>query len=290
MERVFLLAVLVAAASAAAGNFDYQHQDEWGNISAVCDSGTRQSPIDISSTGAVDSDELLDLVLQSWNQEREGSFHNTGTSVKFSPDDTGETPAFTITHEGTYQVLQFHLHWGDTDAVGSEHIVDGSPTSAEIHFVHGLVGDTSGGVAGNSFAVVGVQAVADPDMEISGVWSELNVTAVQGFDESINVTVTYSDLLPESLNYYYYEGSLTTPACSEVVQWFLLQQTIRIPAAYLEELRRAELLTFNYRDTQPLNGRTVALHGQESGSEGLRPLLSLTTLSLLLFAVFVVVR
>ena len=72
-------------------------------------------------------------------------------------------------------------------------------------------------------------------MEISGVWSALNATGLQAqFQAEIRSTVRYSDLLPDELDYYYYEGSLTTPGCSEVVQWFLLKQTIEIPTAYLE--------------------------------------------------------
>ena len=273
-------------------------QDAWSTIDAVCGNGTRQSPIDIVSADVIDNDELLDLVLEGWTEERNGSFYNTGTSVKFGPslDESLPVPT-TRNHEGTYQVLQFHIHWGRNNAEGSEHVVDDAPASAEIHFVHSLVGDPNNGSAGSSFAVVGVQAVANSDMEISGVWSALNATGLQAqFQAEIRSTVRYSDLLPDELDYYYYKGSLTTPGCSEVVQWFLLKQTIEIPTAYLELLRQIErndagdLLTFNYRDTQPLNGRTVSQHGDEDetgGADGLRPLLSVIALSplLLMFAV-----
>jgi len=69
--------------------------------------------------------------------------------------------------------------------------------------------------------------------------------------------------LPSNRDFYYYEGSLTTPPCSEVVQWFVLKQPIQIPASYISTLRKVEedehgtLLTHNVRDEQPLNGRIV---------------------------------
>ena len=290
MECFILLVAFLTVASADTGTFNYLDQNAWSNISAVCGDGTRQSPIDIVSADVIDNDELLDLVLEGWTEEREGLFFNKGTNVEFEPNVDESVPT-TINHQGTYQVLQFHIHWGQNSAEGSEHVVDGVPASAEIHFVHSLVGDPNNGLAGNSFAVVGVQAVANSDMEISGVWSALNVTGVQAFEAEIDATVRYSDLLPDELDYYYYEGSLTTPACSEVVQWFLLKQTIEIPTAYLEQLRQVErndggdLLTFNYRDTQSLNNRTVS---QRGGADGLRPLLSVTALSLLLLMFAVV--
>ncbi|VDK26836.1 unnamed protein product, partial [Anisakis simplex] len=34
-----------------------------------------------------------------------------------------------------YKLLQFHAHWGPNQAYGSEHKIDGKPTSAEVHFV-----------------------------------------------------------------------------------------------------------------------------------------------------------
>jgi carbonic anhydrase len=284
MQRLILLAAFVAVASAATGPFDYDHQDTWGGF---CQTGTRQSPIAVDSETTVDNDKLLDLVLSGWSEERDGVFANTGTSVKFTPD-ADETVATTTNHLGVYETLQFHMHWGRNDGQGSEHVVDDAPASAEIHFVLKKRGDTSGD-QGDLYAVVGVMAVADDDAEISGVWRALSVKDVQGHGNSVSTAVRYSDLLPSDLSYYFYEGSLTTPNCDEVVQWFLLRETISIPKRYLKKLRKVEknnagdYLTYNYRNTQDLKGREVALHG---GSEGLRPLLPVTLLLLVVLFMF----
>ena len=84
-------------------------------------------------------------------------------------------------------------------------------------------------------------------------------------------TYHYDDLLPplpatSPRPYYYYEGSFTTPLCTERVQWFMLKDNITIPAFFLAKLRQVKregnanspLLTFNFRDLQPLNARNVS--------------------------------
>jgi carbonic anhydrase len=281
-----LLAASLTVTSAAIGSFDYANQTAWRNISATCATGMRQSPIAITSDDAVKGDKLIDLSLTGWDVVREGSFNNTGTSVKFTPN-VDESKASTTNHEGVYELQQFHIHWGAMNNVGSEHVVDNVPASAEIHFVHRQ--NSVPEDAGNAYAVVGVMAVVDEDATISGVWNDLNVTGVQGFEEKINTTVRFNDLLPATLSYYYYKGSLTTPACSEVVQWFLLTETITIPQAYLVQLRTVQHnaegtpLTFNYRETQDLNGRTVLMHSP--GSSGVKPLLSATAIFIVLLAI-----
>jgi len=61
--------------------------------------------------------------------------------------------------------------------------------------------------------------------------------------ESIINDLSISSFIPSSLtNYYYYEGSLTAPSCDEVVQWVLIDKTIKISEEQLlslQELRSA---------------------------------------------------
>ena len=112
-----------------------------------------------------------------------------------------------------------------------------------------------------------------------------------GVGQRLNTTVNFYDLLPSYRSYYYYEGSLTTPNCNEVVQWFLLEETISIPSAYLAQLREVEeneegdRLTFNYRSTQDLAGRQVSRYpASPSPSSCVRLLPTISLLSMLLLA------
>ena len=270
MNSLICFATLLTLGAAVEHEFDYFDQQAWGNLAGfVCTTGSRQSPIRINTGNVRTDSSLKDLGLFNWNMERTGILENKGGhTVEFT--HTSGTVS-TSTHEGTYTLQQFHLHWGDVNSVGSEHIVDGWPDSAEIHFVHDRTDVPAN--AGNAAAVISVRAIADGDDDDDDdseceddVWDQLNILEVQEFESQTEAKVNFNDFLPDDLSYYYYEGSLTTPTCDEVVQWFLLQETIKIPNCILNQLRAVERnsvgahLTFNYRNTQNLNGRTVAQH------------------------------
>eukprot|EP00731_Ephydatia_muelleri_P026503 Em0018g603a len=89
------------------------------------------------------------------------------------------------------------------------------------------------------------------------------VPTIYGLSNSVAI-VKYSDLLPTSLDYYFYNGSLTVPGCGEVVQWYVLKNTIDIPIAFLNTMRTVQItsgsnvtLPYNIRNLQALHGRTV---------------------------------
>ena len=204
--------------------------------------------------------------------------------MQFDPDNALNPAVTTRTPLGTYRVLQMHMHWGRTDQEGSEHTVNGKKYPLELHFVHQKDGSMDK-TAGDHFAVVGVFAQA-VSTDISGVWAQLNASAVRTYPSRINVTnFVYNSLLPTSREYYHYVGSLTTPSCSEVVQWFVLKEPIDVPAEYLVYLRQVEssnaneTLTYNFREVQRLGQRTVYTVG--SGA----PKLILSTVVMLFGAI-----
>ena len=272
MNSLVCFVTLLALGAADELDYDYFDQQAWGDLSAVCTTGMRQSPIRINSSNVPTGESLIDLGLFNWDMEREGILENNcGHTVEFIPE-TGPI-AVTETHQGTYLLEQFHFHWGYKNSVGSEHIVDGQPDSAEIHFVHKR---SEGPADAGNAIVIAVRAISDDDddddVEIecddedSSVWNQLDILAVRKFESETKTFVNFNDFLPDDLSYYYYEGSLTTPLCNEIVQWFVLQETINIPNCILNQLRMVErnsegaLLTFNHRTPQNLNGRTATEH------------------------------
>jgi len=83
---------------------------------------------------------------------------------------------------------------------------------------------------------------------------------------SNNVTVTKDDfinldkLLPNSTqNFYTYFGSLTTPPCSEGIQWLLLKEAIPISNDQIEEFK-TKFYRNNARQEQKMNDRKVDTH------------------------------
>ena len=63
-------------------------------------------------------------------------------------------------------------------------------------------------------------------------------------------------MLPESLDYYRFSGSLTTPPCTEGVRWLVLKQPVIASGEQIDELKRA-VGHANNRPLQPLNARVV---------------------------------
>ena len=66
-------------------------------------------------------------------------------------------------------------------------------------------------------------------------------------------------LLPATLDYYAFDGSLTTPPCSEGVAWQVLKTPVEISKHQLRAFQR--VFRMNARPVQPLNGRKVQVSG-----------------------------
>jgi carbonic anhydrase len=234
------------AAAHEAPHWDYGQKGPaaWGTLSpefVACAEGTSQSPIDLTTVTEVPA-LMMKLsfqpaALRIVHHAHMSDVVNTGHSIQVnaSGNDTlsigGE--AFTL--------LQYHFH------SPSEHTVDGKHFPMEMHLVHRS--------ADKKLAVVGAliqegkhNAAFDP------VWA--NLPKEKGVEAHLeNTTVNVDDLLPEDLSAYYYDGSLTTPPCSEGVKWFVLTTPIQLSAEQIAAFRA--VVHDNNRPVQPLNQRTV---------------------------------
>ena len=221
----------------------------------------RQSPIQIITANTVTSRDLKPLnLVKGWAEPVSGTYENSGHTVTFRPNASSVTTL--QTHTGEYVFDNFHYHWGEKAGCGSEHWVDGKQYDMEIHLVFKKVNNTNPN-AGDAISVLGIFGEVSNSAEITGLWEQVAPMQVQqcGLVEKIN-GVFYSDFLPPCRDYFHYEGSLTTPGYDEVVQWFVLQEPIGVPALYLDQLRsiqdsQGKKITHNYRELQNLNGRCV---------------------------------
>ena len=57
----------------------------------------------------------------------------------------------------------------------------------------------------------------------------------------IRGSIDFTTLLPANRKYYTYSGSLTTPSCNEVAQWFVLSHYTRISPNDIARLRKVPL-------------------------------------------------
>lgn len=257
-------------------SWNYFDQDAWKAVDAWDCNGMRQSPINIVTDNVEMGDNLIDLVLTNFDLNYNGDYLNTGYSVEFTPHEGRRHNAIFQNHLGTYQLQRFVFHWGSSDADGSEHTIDGTKYSGELHFVTKRA-DRNGN-ENDAYAVLGVLLSSDDSVNLTQSQNltlmELSHYIPTEFDSERNVHgVALADLLPDDRSYYYYQGSFTTPACREVVQWFLLMNPVSLPPDFLNSLRTTveredgRILDMNFRMIQDLNNRPVMMH-TESGDGG----------------------
>lgn len=220
--------------------------DHWAELDPDCDvcrDGKAQSPIDlVTETAQAGSPANVDYEKTSLRIEQ----HEHVTSLL----DNGHTIQVTVeegstltTSHGTYQLKQFHFH------TPSEHTLDGRSFPMEVHFVHQS--------ADGRLAVVGIFFVEGATNENL---AKLIAHFPTGSGQSTNLPAEKIDLdlhLPTDRTAYTYMGSLTTPPCSEGVEWYVLREPV--PASREQLAAFAARLHKNHRPVQPLNGRTVEL-------------------------------
>lgn len=242
----------------SSSTWSYDNENDWKHLPGCEAGGQQQSPIDIKD-GNVEQADLKPVKLSpEWFNSINGTVINTGTSLRFDvPSDS--TPLSAQTNTGVYQLVQFHFHWGPCTGRGSEHTINGTSQDSELHFVLANQDKTK-----SDFCVLGVLLHEDqslvPDSKAWQIFS-----SPPKCNQTVPITnYPVSTLLPPSLHYWYYKGSLTTPPCSEVVNWYVLQQTMPVPSKVLEQWRRMEKddvgnpLMSNYRAVQSLNGRKIS--------------------------------
>lgn len=164
-----------------------------------CQLGRMQSPIDIVKTQKAYGQ--LAFKYQSTTLSDIDNSHNI--QVNCQPGNQA------ILDDEVYQLVQFHFH------TPSEHTIRGQPADMELHLVHRHT--QSGGLM-----VVGVmmkQGRFNPVIE--AVW-------LASQDEQASTAINLLKMLPKNKSYYTYQGSLTTPPCSEGARWVLMRQPIRL--------------------------------------------------------------
>ncbi|POM62242.1 Carbonic anhydrase [Phytophthora palmivora] len=227
------------------------HTSKWAEHWPAC-GGKRQSPIDIVTTAKAGKGRpTLPLSFT-------GNCPQWNLTEPHEPLDVVVSGGNckVVVNEASYDAAQFHVH------APSEHTLNGKALDGEIHFVH----QSSDG---KSLLVVGIFLDIGPksDPWLGPLLDALETVNSTNHSEAILVQLkSYSALVRKASGtggIYNYPGSLTTPACDENADWWVVSNPIKISSNDFGRLHR-DLVEYhitddgnNARPVQPLNGRQV---------------------------------
>jgi carbonic anhydrase len=198
---------------------------------ALCASGQAQSPIDLSDAVRRTSPDLEFHYKPSHLNEL-----NNGHTIQLNYDAGSSISVGGV----RYDLVQVHFH------IPSEHTVGGKAFAAEAHLVHKS--------ADGHLAVIGVLIDRGPASHpLAPVWAHLPAT--EGPVHHERGSLDAAGLLPAKHAAWRYEGSLTTPPCTEGVHWFVMETPMTLSDEQLERLRA--ILHSNNRPVQPRHERNV---------------------------------
>ena len=212
-------------------HWDYSQNGptHWGEFSKTCAKGQAQSPINIVPGKSVHLNAQYSLHLHE-DVHTTAKVIDNGHSIKVTPKAGGTVEL----HGETFKLLQFHFHGK------SEHTVDGKRYDMVAHLVHQ-------NPKTKQLAVIAVffeEGKNNPTLD----------NVLGGLDKEIRIDP--ADLLPaDTSHYFHYVGSLTTPPCSENVQWYLLKQPAQASKDQIEAFRK--FYVDNERPVQELHSRKI---------------------------------
>ena len=209
----------------------------WGSLEkefSACASGKAQSPIDIRESTVKQAD-LPPIAFDYRPSPLKIIDNNHTVQIDYAPG------SFITANGQQYQLVQFHFHRP------SEERLDGKSYPMVAHLVHK---DSDG-----RLAVVAVLLATGPQNPlIKTLWK--NLPREKDVEVSIEkVEINVAELLPKDRAYYTFDGSLTTPPCSEGVTWFVLKHPTSVSGDEVDRFSR--LYPMNARPVQPLNGREI---------------------------------
>lgn len=231
-------AAALVAAPVLAADWSYEGAtgpEYWGSLDPEyekCSSGIMQSPIDLAQANSFGNINVL-------TSYRPGPFtvENKGYTIQvnFAPGSRLVSGAM------SYDLLQVHFH------TQSEETLHGEPYPMIAHFVHA---NDAG-----QLAVLGV--FFEEGAENKELAKFLHaVPLIKSEPITIaDATINPRSMVPISLDVYRYQGSLTTPPCTEGVSWHIATHTLEASSEQLQKMR--DIMGNNARPVQPLNGRLL---------------------------------
>lgn len=203
----------------------------WGNLNpsfSSCSQGRSQSPVNLVWSKPGPSAPRVETNYT----DSTATIENTNYTPRLLVSGVNQLMINGMTYN--LQKIEFHSP--------SEHQLSNTPLSMEIQLFH----QSS---SSEDMAVVSLFAIEGRENAL--VKEVMGQLSAQGQGFQLNA----SKLMPPRRTYYHYKGSLTTPPCTENVEWIIYNTPM--------ELSRDQILAFrglypqNNRPLQPVNGRAV---------------------------------
>jgi len=208
--------------------------ENWGSIDprfATCANGVNQSPIDL--TGFTESE--LPAIDFNYNLTSSDILNN-GHAIQANVKDGSS-----ITVDGkTFDLKQFHFH------NPSENNINGKSFPLEAHFVHASK-------AGELAVVAVMFEEGSENKALTELWAKMPQKV--GDKNPIDAK-NLEALLPKERDYYRFNGSLTTPPCTEGVRWLVMKDAITLSATQIETFKKV-MHHHNNRPIQATNARVI---------------------------------
>lgn len=210
-----------------------RHWHTLGAENEACGHVDTQSPVDLPvDLRSIDLPDVTPDYLDS-----SVSVSNTGHTIQYGYDPGSKV----IVGDHAYELVQFHFH------VHSEHSVDGAYHEMELHLVHRDAED--------HYLVLGV--FVDPGAENRALaeagWDRLPLESGVTLTGATRL-IDASALIPGGSTYRY-QGSLTTPPCTEGVSWIVYERPITMSRAQIQRFLKA--YDRDFRPLQPLGTREL---------------------------------
>ncbi|CAF0736258.1 unnamed protein product [Brachionus calyciflorus] len=258
---VVILYSKLSLANVNVWNYREHGPDEWPKEFPQC-GGKQQSPIDLDTTIAQFNKDLKPINFNNYDQNLLWNITNDGKSIYGRMINPSLIPSINgSNYRETFNLIQFHFHWGFNPYQGSEHRLNGSKYPLEIHLVHQSE-------SGN-LAVIGFfYRLGRTNVKLKEILDAAGQTIFKNDMIAINLNLVH--ILPDfdeanKNGYFRYMGSLTIPPCTEGLIWTVFRQTVSISENQLVKFYSNKLES-NHRDVQPLNGRILQISVRTSNS------------------------